>query len=138
MSILGGPIYSKRSIALTCPAKSHFQCTQSKEKWSQGWDERYRSSIEGDEEGQERGGRKRENKQQILKKLCAALLWSFRGQHSKKMKGSAQGNWGPREGQQPFRPNPNGVGDRTTTLRRLLISAECAILTDLFKSDRLC
>ena len=36
-------------------------------------------------------------------------------------KGSARGNWDPREGQQPFRTNPNGVGDRTTTLRRLLI-----------------
>ena len=37
--------------------------------------------------------------------------------------GSARGNWDPREGQQPFRPNPNGAGDRTTTLRRLLIGA---------------
>ena len=43
------------------------------------------------------------------------------GQHSEKMKGSARGNWDPREGQHPFRPNPNGAGDRTTTLRRLLI-----------------
>ena len=34
---------------------------------------------------------------------------------------SARGNWDPREGQQPFRPNQNGVGDRTTTLRRLMI-----------------
>ena len=24
--------------------------------------------------------------------------------------GSARGNWDPREGQQPFRPNPNGSG----------------------------
>ena len=39
------------------------------------------------------------------------------------MKGIARGNWDPREGQQPFRPNPNGVGDRNTTLRRLLIGA---------------
>ena len=31
--------------------------------------------------------------------------------------GSAQGDWDPREVQEPFRPNPNGVGDRTTTLR---------------------
>ena len=61
----------------------------------------------------------------FLKKLCAALLRSFRGQHSEKMKGSARGNWDPREGQQPFRPNPNGVGDRTTTLGRLLIGADC-------------
>ena len=72
-----------------------------------------------------KGSRKeRENRRPILKKLCADLLRSFRGQHSEKMKGSAQGNWDPREGQQPFRPNPNGIGDRTTTLRRLLIFAE--------------
>ena len=76
-------------------------------------------------EGQEK--RKGENKRLILKKLCAALLRSFRGQHSEKMKGSARGNWDPREGQQPFRPNPNGAGDLTTTLRRLLIGA----VTDL-------
>ena len=36
---------------------------------------------------------------------------------------SARGNWDPREDQQPFRPNPNGVGDHTSTLRRLLIGA---------------
>ena len=69
-------------------------------------------------------GEKRENKRPILKKLCAALLRSFRGQHSEKMKRSARGNWDPREGQQPLRPNPNGAGDRTTTLRRLLIGAD--------------
>ena len=56
--------------------------------------------------------------------LCAALLRSFSGQHSEKMKGSARGNWDLREGQQPFRPNPNGVRDRTTTLRRLLIGED--------------
>ena len=50
--------------------------------------------------------RKSENRRPILKKLCAALLRSFRGQHSEKMKGSARGNWDPREGQQPFSPNP--------------------------------
>ena len=37
--------------------------------------------------------------------------------------GSARGNWDVREGQQPFRPNPKGIGYRTTTLRRLLIGA---------------
>ena len=71
--------------------------------------------------GQEK--RKRENRRPILKKLRAALLRSFREQHSEKMKGSARGNWDPQEGQQPFRPNPNGPGDLTTTLRRLLIGA---------------
>ena len=40
----------------------------------------------------------------------------------KKQKRSARGNWDPREGQQQFRPNPNEAGDRTTTLRRLLIA----------------
>ena len=69
------------------------------------------------------GEKKRENKRPILEKLCAALLRSFRGQHSEEMKGSARGNWNPWKVQQPFRPNPNGVGDRTTTLRRLLIGA---------------
>ena len=73
--------------------------------------------------GEEQGKRKSENRRPILKKVCAALLRSFRGQRSEKMKGSAQGNWDPWEAQQPFRPNPNGVGDRTTTLRRLLIGA---------------
>ena len=67
---------------------------------------------------------KRENRRPILKKLCAALLQSFREQHGKNMKGNARGNWDPREGQQPFQPNPNGVGDRTTMLRQLLIGAE--------------
>ena len=37
-------------------------------------------------------GRRKEKVKKILKKLCAALLRSFRGQHSKKMKGSARGN----------------------------------------------
>ena len=66
----------------------------------------------------------KEKKQAIdFKEAVCCLLRSFRGQHSEKMKGSAWGNWDPREGQQPFRPNPNGVGDRTITLRRLLIGA---------------
>ena len=42
--------------------------------------------------------------------------------------GSSRGKWDPREGQQPFRPNPNGSGDRTITLRRLLIGADEIIL----------
>ena len=70
MSTLDGPFRSRCTIALTCPARSHFQRTQSKERWGQGWDERYRSSREeerGDEEGQEK--RERENMRPILKKL---------------------------------------------------------------------
>ena len=53
------------------------------------------------------------------------LFWSkgckqfaFLQRATQSNRGSARGNWDPREGQQPFRPNPNGAGDRTTTLRR--------------------
>ena len=70
---------------------------------------------------------KREDSRPILKKLCAALLRSFRGQHGEKLKGSVRGNWNPWEGQQPFRPSPNRVGDHTTTLRRLLIGAPVVV-----------
>ena len=67
---------------------------------------------------------KEEDRRPISKKLCAALLRSFSlGSTAKNglCEESAWGNWDPREGQQQFRLNPNGVGDRTTTLRRLLI-----------------
>ena len=70
--------------------------------------------------------RARKDRQPVLKKLCAALLQSFRGQHGKKIKGSAWGNWEPWDGQQPFWSNPNGIGDRTTMLRQLLIGADRA------------
>ena len=85
-------------------------------------------------EGQEK--RKRESKRPILKKLCAALLRSFRGQHSEKMKVSARGNWDPGEGQQPFRSNSNGVGDRITTLRRLLIGADLFFFASRFVTHK--
>ena len=75
------------------------------------------------------GEEKKENRQPILKNKCAALLRTFRGQHSKKMEGSARGNCDPRQGQQSFGPNPNGVGDRTTTLRRLLIGPSKVLST---------
>ena len=78
---------------------------------------------EKNEETKKGRRKKRENRRPILKKLRAALLRSFREQHSEKMKGSARGTWDPREGQHPFRPNPNRVGNRTTALRRLLIDA---------------
>ena len=67
---------------------------------------------------------KRENKATDYEEAVSCPSAMFRGQHSEKMKESARGNWDPREVEQPFRPNPNGVGDRTTTLRRLLIGAD--------------
>ena len=56
---------------------------------------------------------KREDRRPIIKKLCAARLGSFRGQHGEKnglCEGNARGNWDPRKGQQPFQLNSNGVG----------------------------
>ena len=60
MSTLHGPIWSRCSIVVTCPARSHFQRTQSRERWGHDWDKRYRSSREeeGDEDGQDKGKRK--------------------------------------------------------------------------------
>ena len=90
MSILDGTIWSRCSIVMTCPARPHFQRTLSKERWGQGWDERYRLSREEEKqrekERQEKGRRKEKEKtrQPILKKLCAALLRSFSGSIAKK------------------------------------------------------
>ena len=112
MSTLDGPIWSRCSIALTCPARSHFQRTQSRKRQAQGWDERYRSSRKKknkDKDGQEK--RERENKRPILGKLCAALMRSFRGQQSEEMKGSARGNGDPRKSNSHFNPTQTGSGN---------------------------
>ena len=76
--------------------------------------------------GKRRSGEKKKRKQatDFEEAVCCPSA-VVQGQHSEKMKGSARGNWDPREDQRPFRPNPNGFGDRTTTLRRLLIGAAC-------------
>ena len=82
-----------------------------------------------------RGKRQAEEERQmtILKKLRAALLRSFRGQHGEKMvcARGVPGVSGILGKEQPFRPNPNGVGDRTTTLRRLLIGARLFLFVRL-------
>ena len=78
MSTLDGPIWSRCSIALTYPAKSHFQRTLRRERRVQDLDERCRSSGEGEKFGVK-------DRRPILKKLCANLLRSLRGQHGKKM-----------------------------------------------------
>ena len=72
--------------------------------------------------GKRRAGEKKKRKQATDFK--EAVWQSFRRQHSEKMKRSAWGNWDPRKVQQPFRPNPNGVGDLTSTSRHLLIDVE--------------
>ena len=122
MSILDGPIWSRCIIALTCPARSHFQRTLSRESWVQGWNERYRSSKEKEEWGDE-DGQEREKTGNRFQRSCVLPFCGRSGESTAKrwFKGSARGNLDPREGQKPFRPNPNGVGDRTSTLRRPLI-----------------
>ena len=75
--------------------------------------------------------RAREEKKErlILKRLRATLLRLFGGQHGEtvvSMKGMPV-VIGTLEGQQPFRPNPNGVRDRTTTLKRLVIGPELSV-----------
>ena len=74
--------------------------------------------------GKSRAGEKKIRKQATdFKEAVWCPSAAVQGQHSEKMKGSARGNWDPRDGQQPCQPNPNGAGDRTTTMRRLLIGA---------------
>ena len=58
----------------------------------------------------EAAAKKKRNRRLILKKLCAALLRSFRGQHSDKIKGSARDNWDPRESNNHFDPTQTGPG----------------------------
>ena len=66
MSTIDGPIWNKRSIALTCPARSHFQRTQSKERWGQGWDEPAHQEKKENEEtkkGKRGAGERKKRKQ---------------------------------------------------------------------------
>ena len=74
----------------------------------------------------QRERQKREARRTILKKLRAALLRSYRRQHGKKMvcvKGVPWVTGTLGKANSYFEPNPNGVGDCTTTLRRLFIGA---------------
>ena len=72
-----------------------------------------------------RAGEKKKRKQETdFEEAVCCPSAVVQGAAQRKMKGSARGNWDPREGQQPFRPDSNGVGDCATTLRRLLIGAD--------------
>ena len=106
MGTSNGPIWSRCSIAPTYPFRSYFQCS-GKDRAT------VRITLSLIER---RGGMRRwarENSRTISEKLRASLLRSFRRQHGEKavcVRGVP--NWDPREGQQPFWPNPNGVGNR--------------------------
>ena len=89
MSTLDVPIWIKYSIALTCCARSHFQRTLCKERWVQGWDERYRSPREGDEEGQ----KKEETGDRFWKSCVLSFCGRSGGSMAKKwFQESARGN----------------------------------------------
>ena len=70
---------------------------------------------------------KREDRWLISKSCLLPFCGRSGGSIVKKIglrKGSAWGSWDPQEGQQLFRSNPNGVRDRTTMLRWMLVGAE--------------
>ena len=69
---------------------------------------------------------KGEDRRSISKRAACCPFAVVQGAAQRKnglCEGSARGNGNPREGQHPFRPNSNGVGDHTNTLRLQLINA---------------
>ena len=81
-----------------------------------------------DEKKNEKTGKKKagEEKRQDFKEAACYPSVVIQGSARQKnglCEGSARGNWDLQEDQQPFSPNPNGVRDRTTRFRRLLIGA---------------
>ena len=109
----------------TYPARSHFQRTLNRESGK-----RVRMNVSAHQEKDEKtdkrkAGEERRQETDFKEAECCSSA-VIQGAAWRKMVcvgGSFRGNWDPREDQQSFRPNPNGVGDRTTTLRRLLIGA---------------
>ena len=94
MSTLDGPIWSRCSIALTDAAKSHFFPTLSRERWVQGWDERYRSSREGKNEemkmDKRRAGEVRRQVTDFKEAVCcpsAVVQGAEQGKNEKKCPG---------------------------------------------------
>ena len=75
--------------------------------------------------GKRKVGEERRQTTDFKEAVCwrSAVVQGAARQKNGLFEGSARENWDPRKGQQPFRINPNWVGDRTTTLRRLLIGA---------------
>ena len=114
MSTLDGPIWSKRSIALTCPPGHISSAHRAREDGARvGMNVTVHQQEENEEtkKGKRGAGEKKKRKQATdYKEAVCCPLAVVQGEAYQKMKGSAWGNWDPREGQQPFRPNPNGVG----------------------------
>ena len=86
----------------------------------------YQEKKKNKKTGKKKAGEERRQATDFKEAACCPSA-VIQGQHDEKMvcvRGvCARCNWDPWEGQQPFRPNPHGVRDRSTTLRRLLIGA---------------
>ena len=78
---------------------------------------------EESKKGKRGAGEMKKRKQATNSKAVCCPSAVVEGAAWRKNKRSALGNWDPGEGQQPLRPNPNGIGNRTTTLKQLLIVA---------------
>ena len=130
MSTLNGPFWSRYGIALTYPSRSHFQRTLNRKNGARvGMSVAAHQEKEKNEErktGKRNAGEKRRPATDFEEVACCPSGVVQGGSTAKKwiVRGWARSNWDSRKGQQPFLSNPNGVGNRTTRLRWLLIGAE--------------
>ena len=119
MSTLDAPIWSRCNIAPTCIARSHFQRPESRENGAKVWmnvTARQEKENKETKRGNRRAGEKKsENRRPVLEKLCAALLRSFREQHSEKTKGSARVTGTLGKSNSHF--DPTQTGSRTAPAR---------------------
>ena len=121
MSILDGPIWSRCIIALTCPARVTFPAHTEQGTVGSKVGMNVTAHRKKKKNGETKTGRKgRRQATDFKEAVCCPSAGRSGEKHSKKMvQGGAPGvTWTLGKGQKPFRPNPNGVGDRTSTLRR--------------------
>ena len=83
-----GPIWSRYSFALTCPP-GHISSAHRAGKHGV----RVEMNVTAHQEKNKETKTGKRKQATDFKELCAALLWSFRGQHGEKMKGSAWVTW---------------------------------------------
>ena len=118
MSTSNGPIWSRCSIVPTYPSRSHFLRTLNRERWG-----KVRINVGANQKRKLEDRQERKQATNFKKTACypSAVVQGAARRKNGLCEGKAQGNWDPRKGQQRFQPNPSEIGDRTTTLRRLLI-----------------
>ena len=119
MSTLNEPIWSRCSISRPAP-KFHITSVQ----WTGKDGARVRMTVAAH---QERNKKTEKRKRATDFRGCKLpFCGRLGGSTAKKSlcEGSTRSNWDPRKSQQLFRPNQNGVGDRTTTSRQLLIGVD--------------